>query len=248
MLTPVTVRLDLKCGKGSISAGEKCTKGPATRAKKKNKGEVDWTKVATGLAVGAGALGVASSGVRLYRDIRGSKPKVFQINVRPPAPGTVGRVTGLTYKKGISSSSNPPSTGLKETFNNLNESMRASAERIRQQTAKMTERNSFSDQKAVNEYEKARTRREIKTAMGQYRQAKIRAKKGSKQVRGRVGVSTAPRVTGLEVGLETEKYGRWETAINGQPVSMLRARRRRSSRQNTRLNSMWADGFSPSYH
>lgn len=30
-LTPSTVRLDLKCGKGAISPGEKCTKGPATK-------------------------------------------------------------------------------------------------------------------------------------------------------------------------------------------------------------------------
>jgi hypothetical protein len=30
-LTPATLRLDLKCGRGSISEGEKCTKGPATR-------------------------------------------------------------------------------------------------------------------------------------------------------------------------------------------------------------------------
>lgn len=30
-LTPSTVRLDLKCGKGSISPGEKCSKGPATK-------------------------------------------------------------------------------------------------------------------------------------------------------------------------------------------------------------------------
>ena len=31
-LTPSTVRQDLKCGKGAISKGEKCTKGPATKA------------------------------------------------------------------------------------------------------------------------------------------------------------------------------------------------------------------------
>jgi len=40
-LTPSSVRLDLKCGNGAISEGEKCTKGPATRvqgqAKEKKK-------------------------------------------------------------------------------------------------------------------------------------------------------------------------------------------------------------------
>jgi predicted Ser/Thr protein kinase len=30
-LTPATLRLDLKCGRGAISEGEKCTKGPATK-------------------------------------------------------------------------------------------------------------------------------------------------------------------------------------------------------------------------
>jgi len=36
-LTPSTVRADLKCGKGSISEGEKCTKGPAQRVRPANK-------------------------------------------------------------------------------------------------------------------------------------------------------------------------------------------------------------------
>lgn len=31
-LIPATLRADLKCGRGSISPGEKCTKGPATKA------------------------------------------------------------------------------------------------------------------------------------------------------------------------------------------------------------------------
>lgn len=31
ILSPATLRLDLKCGKGSISEGEKCTKGAATK-------------------------------------------------------------------------------------------------------------------------------------------------------------------------------------------------------------------------
>jgi predicted Ser/Thr protein kinase len=34
-LTPATLRLDLKCGRGAISEGEKCTKGPATKVESK---------------------------------------------------------------------------------------------------------------------------------------------------------------------------------------------------------------------
>jgi hypothetical protein len=37
-LTPATLRLDLKCGKGAISKGEKCTKGPAQRVNPGAKG------------------------------------------------------------------------------------------------------------------------------------------------------------------------------------------------------------------
>lgn len=36
-LTPTTLRLDLKCGKGAISEGEKCTKGPATKVEPKQR-------------------------------------------------------------------------------------------------------------------------------------------------------------------------------------------------------------------
>jgi hypothetical protein len=35
-LTPASIRLDLKCGKGAISEGEKCTKGPASVTKRKS--------------------------------------------------------------------------------------------------------------------------------------------------------------------------------------------------------------------
>jgi hypothetical protein len=34
-LTPASLRLDLKCGNGAISEGEKCTKGPATKVRPK---------------------------------------------------------------------------------------------------------------------------------------------------------------------------------------------------------------------
>jgi predicted Ser/Thr protein kinase len=42
-LTPASLRLDLKCGKGAISEGEKCTKGPATKVEEKP-GEKDSKK------------------------------------------------------------------------------------------------------------------------------------------------------------------------------------------------------------
>jgi hypothetical protein len=55
-LTPSSLRLDLKCGKGAISPGEKCTKGAATtvdpKAPGKGKGMGTALKVAAGVASG----------------------------------------------------------------------------------------------------------------------------------------------------------------------------------------------------
>lgn len=54
-LTPASVRADLKCGKGSISPGEKCTKGAAQKAKT----IASSAAVAGGLLINAGATGIA---------------------------------------------------------------------------------------------------------------------------------------------------------------------------------------------
>jgi hypothetical protein len=40
-LTPSTVRSDLKCGRGAISEGEKCTKGAAQRVQHKRSGRAN---------------------------------------------------------------------------------------------------------------------------------------------------------------------------------------------------------------
>lgn len=59
-LTPSTVRADLKCGRGSISTGEKCTKGQATKVEPKHPSKASkmgrkLARVAGGLATTAGA-------------------------------------------------------------------------------------------------------------------------------------------------------------------------------------------------
>ena len=61
-LTPSTVRQDLKCGKGAISKGEKCTKGTATPAKTNN----TIRNIALGIG-GAAVLGGIALGVSKYR-------------------------------------------------------------------------------------------------------------------------------------------------------------------------------------
>jgi hypothetical protein len=66
-------RLDLKCGKGSISEGEKCTKGPATRSEKKRGGTA--RTVGHALAVGGGVGAVA--GLAAAARGRGIKTALF---------------------------------------------------------------------------------------------------------------------------------------------------------------------------
>lgn len=65
-------RLDLKCGKGAISEGEKCTKGSAQRVKPKNKVKRARNSVIktalTGAAIGAG-IGAVAAGL----DIRSQR-------------------------------------------------------------------------------------------------------------------------------------------------------------------------------
>lgn len=79
-LTPSTVRCDLKCGKGAISKGEKCTKGTAQEVIEK----------AAPIALG---LGLAAGAIALHR--RGKRPRIGDgrtvpnIPKTPPKPGKV---------------------------------------------------------------------------------------------------------------------------------------------------------------
>lgn len=72
-LTPSTVRQDLKCGKGAISEGEKCSKGPATKTKPKENNTI--RNVALGVG-GAAVLGGIALGVGKYNSALkiGKKP------------------------------------------------------------------------------------------------------------------------------------------------------------------------------
>jgi hypothetical protein len=74
-LTPSSLRTDLKCGKGAISKGEKCTKGAATtvdpKAPGKGKGMGTALKVAAGVAlVGAAAYGAKKYGPKAIRNAK----------------------------------------------------------------------------------------------------------------------------------------------------------------------------------
>jgi len=82
-LTPATLRLDLKCGRGAISEGEKCTKGAATqvtpnshpadtyKSKRLNANRNEMRRGAiTMVAIGAGIVGVSALGAQRARAAR----------------------------------------------------------------------------------------------------------------------------------------------------------------------------------
>ena len=80
-LPPSSLRLDLKCGKGAISKGEKCTKGPAQKVVEKV------APIALGLGLAAGAIALRRRAKQAPSSPRErSIPKVPKT---PPKPGTV---------------------------------------------------------------------------------------------------------------------------------------------------------------
>lgn len=85
-LTPSTLRLDLKCGKGSISQGEKCRKGPA---------------LSTSQIAGAAALTLGAGALTAYALTRGKKTPTSA-----PRPGS-------TPSPNPSASPSPRPTGPK---------------------------------------------------------------------------------------------------------------------------------------
>ena len=74
-LTPRTIRLDLKCGKGAISEGEKCTKGPTTKV-----------AVAAGIGLTAGALALGAVALSKRRRSGTARPSSSVPGFRGPSP------------------------------------------------------------------------------------------------------------------------------------------------------------------
>lgn len=73
ILTPDTIRRDLKCGKGSISKGEKCTKGPAVATSKSGKKTKDPGLLNKALVLGGTAAIVGGIGYGAHKHNRGMK-------------------------------------------------------------------------------------------------------------------------------------------------------------------------------
>jgi hypothetical protein len=99
-LTPSTIRLDLKCGKGSISSGEKCHKGSA---------------ISTGQALTAGAVALGVGALTAYALTRGKTARTAAPRsgvppsptpsgpsaLRTPRPSGPARLTGTPEPFGL---------------------------------------------------------------------------------------------------------------------------------------------------
>jgi hypothetical protein len=91
-LTPSSIRTDLKCGKGSISKGEKCHKGAATKAKN----IASAVGILGGLAVNATAYGIGVNRA-LNGDLAGAG-RALQVAGAAEAAMGLG-AQGLGFKK-----------------------------------------------------------------------------------------------------------------------------------------------------
>lgn len=81
-LTPSSIRFDLKCGKGAISKGEKCTKGPATKV-----------AIAAGIGLTAGALALGAAALS-KRGRSGSTRPSGSTSSNPVGPPPTPRLPG----------------------------------------------------------------------------------------------------------------------------------------------------------
>lgn len=95
-LTPSTVRQDLKCGKGAISKGEKCTKGPATATKPNN----TIRNIALGVG-GAAVLGGVALGATKVRAARRAAQAPLGKSPTPDQFAALGKET-FKQTRGVS--------------------------------------------------------------------------------------------------------------------------------------------------
>lgn len=117
-LTPSTLRLDLKCGKGSISKGEKCHKGPALSA---------------GQIAGAAALTLGAGALTAYAMTRGKKARSGATpspnpsgspSPRPSAPRGPARLTGTPEPYGLLPPGRRPKSKTQRMRENTTAAMR----------------------------------------------------------------------------------------------------------------------------
>ena len=109
-LTPSTLRQDLKCGKGSISKGEKCHKGAATTVTPENRTA---TALRTALLVGgaAAAIGGVAYGVHKYRSVNKISNTPLGANSKPEQQISRGK-TAFKEARGVATGTQIAGAGL----------------------------------------------------------------------------------------------------------------------------------------
>lgn len=118
-LTPSTVRLDLKCGKGAISQGEKCTKSTAARTA---------TIAAVGLTAGALAIGALAT-KRRVTSVAPIKPTA---STPKPAPSGPPRLPGSPPPFGLLRAAAPRQSKTQRMRANTASAIRKAEGRIAQ--------------------------------------------------------------------------------------------------------------------
>ena len=120
-LTPSSLRLDLKCGKGAISEGEKCTKGPATRvqeAKPTLPGKSPIKKSYVALAAYGGLVAI---GLYQAKNVRQAYAQKFDPAQRyTNYTGTIGNPADVIKQMQRSNKAGAPSLFGDVTFGKLN--------------------------------------------------------------------------------------------------------------------------------
>lgn len=267
-------RLDLKCGKGSISQGEKCSKGAATRVENAlkiggtlgaigalgaglyqgSKGNYKGAHPAFAAAHGFSALSATGTALQGKRTGNKAMQKTGEAAVAINA-ALAGSNLGVTRSKLYSSpGSSSSTTGWSRppaSSQSTNQTVqRVTVREIPNEQPRLT--GSTIQQVKVREISSIPLQYEGRSIAGERRiaqQALAGYSRRRTSQRPRVGVSTAPRVTGSELGLNGSDYfGRsYEPGALGVSTERIRTPRRLSSRQSVTKDSVYAPGFSVDY-
>lgn len=102
MLTPSIIRLDLKCGKGAISKGEKCTKGATTEAVSNRPSIRSGARTGFKWGAGVGAVTGIASGALAARSLGMSAPAAIGLTTMAGMEGALkGGLLGAGVGAGV---------------------------------------------------------------------------------------------------------------------------------------------------
>lgn len=271
-LSPRTVRLDLKCGKGAISKGEKCTKGPATQAKAASSDNNTIRNVAVGLGTAA-VIGGALYGRHKYKKALAAEAAPLPKNAKPEVGIARGRAA-FKEARGVSTGMSIAGAGLVVAGGGLmaNEAVKdpkkrsagaiaagyataylgfgALASGRAMRTALATEQTNFETKAGEYKTQWYEARRRAQE------RAKQNAQSGSQGTRN-VGANKAVPEPYKDLGMretasDAELKARWLQLMRenhpdagGDPLKAQRinAAYQEILRRRGRLDSIWADGF-----